>query len=69
MSREQEAYPARKPTAELKASPRLHRLCQGRLEHAIRKSMLSVCLNFPCKKLSAGAYVRYMLEAMKKVGW
>jgi hypothetical protein len=48
--KEKEAFVGRSGST---SSPRVHSLCQKRLNHATSKS----------------SYVRYMLEAMKKAGW
>ena len=71
--REKESFPGR--SGQTQSTPRQHRLCQKRLEHAVTKSELQVDMHCPstlCKanKLCCvGSYVKYMLEAMKKAGW
>lgn len=60
--------------AEAKPDPRLHKLCQRRLEYAFKRSEL-VTPRQPGAWISERGvfcldpYVRYMLDAMKKAGW
>ena len=66
--KEKEAFVGR--SGATATSPRAHSLCQKRLDQATNKSEREQTLKSSTEMFScAGSYVRYMLEAMKKVGW
>ena len=66
--KEKEAFIGR--SGARSTNPKVHNLCQKRLDTATSKSkvLMSMCSIMMCLS-SKGSYVRYMLEAMKKAGW
>ena len=65
--KEREAYPGR--SGQMKSNPRLHELCQKRLSRSVTKSKSQTLTIINLLALCTGSYVRFMLDAMKKVGW
>ena len=67
--KERAAYPGRSGQTSSKV---VHQRCQRRLEHAVQKSESKTSYRDEIAKileLFQGAYVKFMLDAMKKVGW